>query len=161
MINLLPPEHKNDIRYGRTNLLLIRWLALGLLAVGIMVIMMGAGWFYINQQSKNLNKDIANTNLQLQAQNLPQVKKAGSVLNALSLSKTSGAIDLTISSVDPNSAAQAAANLSDPKNNLFTKADVINVVCQNTSTYACTATIKALFSANVQKEFLSVPGANK
>jgi Tfp pilus assembly protein PilN len=90
-----------------------------------------------------------------------QVMPDGTVLSSLTLNKVSGAIDLSASTKDYSSAAQIAANLSDPKNNIFSKVDIINVNCLNNGTaYPCSATYKALFNNSVPSRFLNVPKDN-
>jgi Tfp pilus assembly protein PilN len=85
----------------------------------------------------------------------------GTVLGSLSLSKVSGALDLTASATNYTSAAQIAANLSDPKNGLFSKVDIISVTCSTGGqAYNCSTTLKALFSADAKTKFLSVPKEN-
>jgi len=82
------------------------------------------------------------------------------VLGTLSLSnKVAGAIDLTANAKNGASIAQIATNLSDPKNQLFSKADIINVNCdpRPNQPYPCTVNLRALFSASAQTKFLSVP----
>jgi Tfp pilus assembly protein PilN len=83
----------------------------------------------------------------------------GTVLGSLSLSKINGTIDLSASAKDYNSAAQIAVNLSDSKNDLFSKVDIVSVTCNSTVTqpYRCGATFKALFSTAARTKFLSVP----
>lgn len=96
-------------------------------------------------------------------QAIGQDMPAGTILGSLSLSKVSGALDLTASAKDAASAAQVAANLSDPKNGLFSKVDVINVNCSTSATptlYPCATTLKALFSTEAKTKFLSVPKEN-
>jgi hypothetical protein len=95
-------------------------------------------------------------------QAIGQDMPSGTVLNALSLSKVNGALDLTAGAKDYASSAQIAANLSDPKNGLFSKVDIISITCggntgQTDQTYPCTAILKALFSSDVKTKFLSVP----
>jgi hypothetical protein len=193
MINLLPPERVATIRYGRQNAVLRKWLIGLATAIAILVIILVAGWVYIDRQSKSLQAGINLTNQQLKSQNLAKVQAdakeitgdirvinqvlgsevrfsdlikvigqdmpPGTVLGSLSLSKISGALNLSASAKDYNSVAQIAANLSDPKNGLFSKVDVINTTCVSSTTqsYNCSATFKALFAANVQNKFLSVP----
>jgi Tfp pilus assembly protein PilN len=60
----------------------------------------------------------------------------GAVLSALSLSKVSGAVDLTTGVTNYSSAAQIAVNLSQSKNDLFSKVDIISVNCTNSTTCA-------------------------
>ena len=96
-------------------------------------------------------------------QNIGQDMPPGAVLSSLKIGKVVGALDLTANAKDYQSAAQIAANLSDPRNGLFTKVDIISVTCggQDTPTnYPCTAILKALFSGVVKTKFLSVPEEN-
>jgi Tfp pilus assembly protein PilN len=86
----------------------------------------------------------------------------GTVLGSLSLSnKVSGALDLSANAKDYASAAQVAVNLSQSKNDLFSKIDIVNVSCTNSTglVYRCAATFRALFSKTAQTKFLSVPKA--
>lgn len=87
----------------------------------------------------------------------------GSVLDSLSLAKTSGAIDLSASAKNYNSAAQIAVNLSTAQNKLFSKVDIQNVSCDSSSPkdYKCVVSLKALFSKASQTQFLSVPKENQ
>ncbi len=81
---------------------------------------------------------------------------AGSVLNSLEISQTTGGIDLSVSSIDYKTATQVQVNLSDPKNKIFTKADIQNITCNATNDdgtpkiggYPCTVSIRALFGPN-------------
>lgn len=75
MINLLPPERASQIKYGRRNAALRRWLIFVLLAIAGLVIIIAAGALYINGQSNNLNHQVADFQSRLQNQNLQQVKK--------------------------------------------------------------------------------------
>jgi Tfp pilus assembly protein PilN len=96
-------------------------------------------------------------------QNIGQDMPQGTVLSSLKIGKVVGALDLTANAKDYQSAAQVAANLSDPKNGLFTKVDIISVACggqDNQTAYPCTAILKALFSPEVKTKFLSVPKEN-
>jgi Tfp pilus assembly protein PilN len=91
---------------------------------------------------------------------------AGSVLTSLSLSnKVTGGIDLSAGAKDYASAAQIAANLSDPSNNLFSKVDIVNVSCNSApppnQLYKCTSVLRALFSKTAQNSFLTVPAEAK
>jgi Tfp pilus assembly protein PilN len=197
MINLLPADYADAIRYGRQNTKLRNWLiGAGLAVVGLIVIFV-SGWFYIGQQSKILQKNIDTTNQQLQAQNLAKVQAdakeitgdikvinqvlgseirfsdliqtigndmpSGTVLGGLSLGKVTGGLDLTVGAKDHVSVAQAAVNLSDPKNQLFSKLDIVSVACDSTATgpYPCSATFRALFDATARTKFLNVPKAAK
>jgi len=91
-------------------------------------------------------------------QTIGQLMPQGTVLGSLSLNKVTGALDLSANARDYSSAAQVAANLSDEKNGLFSKVDVLNVNCSsNVPTYPCSASFKALFSNDAKTKFLSVP----
>ena|SRR5436190_910961 len=91
------------------------------------------------------------------------VMPPGTVLSGLTLTSADGALDLSANARDYTSAAQIAANLSDPKNKLFTKVDIVNITCQSGSTnaYPCSAQFKALFNTTIKSQFLNVPAASK
>jgi Tfp pilus assembly protein PilN len=198
MINLLPPEHAASIRYGRQSRRILGWLAGMAAAIIILILILSAGWFYMNQESSSLQSEIDSTNKQLEAQNLKRVQAdakeitgditvidkvlrqeihfsgliqtigsympPGTVLGSLSLSdKVSGALDLSANAKDYTSAAQIAVNLSDPKDDLFSKVDVINISCNSSAekVYKCSVTLRALFSKDAQTQFLSVPEGSK
>lgn len=197
MINLLPPNYAMRIRYGRRNTILRRWILGSLASTAGLLLIIAGGWLYLNQQSADLESNLAKTNAQLQAQNLTQVKKdaaeisgdikvinqlfsseilfsnliqdigrvmpPGTVLASLSLSKVSGAIDLSANAKDYTSAAQIALNLNDPANSLFSKVDIVNISCGNNNNdlYKCTGTYKALFSSEAQKKYISIPTQDK
>ena len=75
MINLLPPSRAEAIRYGRQNTVLRGWLLGAAVAIGGLLVIMLAGWVYMNEQAKGLQKDIDVTNQQLKVQNLAGVQK--------------------------------------------------------------------------------------
>lgn len=195
MINLLPKEYSSALRSDRFIAIIYRWIMGVIVAIVGLVLIVGVGWLYINQQTRDLNRNITSQNQQLQNQNLTEVQKnadklssnikiinqvlgkevrfsgliqaigqvvpTGTVLSSLTLNKISGAIDLSASAKDYSSAAQIAANLSDPKNNIFSKVDIINVNCLNNGTlYPCSATYRALFNSSVPSRFLNVPKGN-
>ncbi len=194
MINLLPPEYISQVHSARFNAALRRWLIAGMVAIVGLLVLLGSGWVYIQQQSNNLSHSIVSTNTQLQTQNLSKVQKdsaeitgdvkvinqvlareirfsnliqdmgkimpPGTILGSLSLNKIDSAIDLSANATDYSSAAQIAVNLSDPKNGIFSKVDIVNISCSGGSgNYKCNATFKALFNSTVQKKYLSVPGS--
>lgn len=74
MINLLPPQHAQAIRYGRQNTKLLSWVTGAAIAIIILIIILAGGWFYINQQSKDLRHNLNSTNQQLTDQNLGKVE---------------------------------------------------------------------------------------
>ncbi len=89
-------------------------------------------------------------------QNIGTVMPPGTILNSLTLSKVNGALDLSANTRDYASAAQIAVNLSDPKNNIFDKLDIVTVNCSTVGAYPCNATFKALFNKDVPSRFLNV-----
>lgn len=196
MINLLPTDYADSIRYGRQNSVLRKWLIGGGIAIAGLLIILFGGWVYLGQQSKSYQRDIDVTNQQLQAQNLAGVQKdakeitgdintinkilsqevrfsdliqaigkimpPGTVLGNLSLSnKVNGALDLSANAKDYASATSIAVNLNDPSNQLFSKVDIVSINCSTSATgdYPCTVSMRALFSNDAQKKFLSSPTA--
>ncbi|MBI2007848.1 hypothetical protein HYU82_00320 [Candidatus Saccharibacteria bacterium] len=91
-------------------------------------------------------------------QDIGKVMPPGAVLTTLTLSeKVTGAVDLNASVTNSDTAAQIAVNLSDPKNNIFAKVDIVNVICSSEPvTYPCTATLRALFDKQTPERFLNV-----
>jgi len=86
----------------------------------------------------------------------------GAVLTNLSISnKVQGGIDLSFSATDFQTATQVQLNLSDPNNQIFDKADIINVQCAEpggetvSDQYPCTIQIRALFAKNNSFSFIS------
>ena len=93
------------------------------------------------------------------------VMPTGSVLTALSINQTSGALDLQAKASDYETATQVQVNLQDPKSLLFEKVDIVNIQCQSAATadpvaarYPCTVQMRALFSKT--NPFLFI-GGNK
>ncbi len=195
MINLLPPQHAAAIRYGRQNSKLVTWLAGVAGAIIVLVLILAGGWFYINQQSKELRHNLDSTNQQLAAQNLSKVEAdakeltgdinvidkvlgqeihfsdliqslgsympPGTVLSQLTLSnEVRGGLDLSVNAKDYASAAEVAVNLNDPKDNLFSKVDIVNINCGNAADkqYPCSTQLRVLFSKPAQTKFLSAGG---
>lgn len=91
------------------------------------------------------------------------VMPPGTILSGLTLAKIDGGLDLSSSARDYTSATQIAVNLSDPKNKIFDKVDIVNINCSSTtdSSYPCSATFRALFSKSTQSQYLNVPGASQ
>ncbi len=95
-------------------------------------------------------------------QQIGSVLPNGTILNGLTLGKVDGAIDLSASAKDYNSATQIAVNLSDPKNNIFEKVDIVNINCTATNTaYPCSASFKALFSKSAKNRFINAATEDK
>lgn len=75
MINLLPDDYKLHLRRGRLNIHLSQWIAASVVLIGILVLILGLGWLYMDQQIKNTNRYIADAEVQLKSQNLEGVKE--------------------------------------------------------------------------------------
>lgn len=87
------------------------------------------------------------------------------VLTNLSINKLQGGIDLQASATDYQSATQVLVNLKDPKNKIFSNADLISSQCggssSNTSTkYPCSVTIRAQFAADNPFLFVNQSSGN-
>jgi len=190
MINLLPPDYTQQLKYQRLNAALTRWLAGTALAIGGLLLIIVIGSLYMNRQTANLNRNIAQSQQQLQAQHLAQVQKdakeisgdirvinqvlsreirfsklipeigglmpPGTVLNSLTLTTVTGGIDLSAATTSNSAANQVAVNLSDPKNNLFDKIDIVNITCTKKPSYPCTGNYRAVFTKSAQSRFLTV-----
>lgn len=126
----------------------------------------------VQKDSKDITGDIRVINQVLSQeirfsdliQTIGKYMPSGTVLGSLSLSnKISGGIDLSANAKSYPDAAQVAVNLSDPKNDLFSKVDIVNISCSSAATgaYKCGATFRALFSNTARTKFLSVPKDTK
>jgi hypothetical protein len=83
---------------------------------------------------------------------------AGTSLTNLKIGQTNGAIDLSASATDYNTATQVQINLQDPANNIFDKADILNINCTGSNgdpAYPCAVNIRARFGDNNQ--YLLIP----
>lgn len=81
----------------------------------------------------------------------------GSSLQNLSIGEISGALDLQAIAVDYQTASQVQVNLEDPRNQIFEKADIVSISCNQPSgedaeeaevnlRYPCQVNIRALFA---------------
>lgn len=71
-------------------------------------------------------------------------------LTSLNISQTTGAIDIVADATDYNTATQVQVNLADPKNQIFSRADIVSIACSANPTnpkYPCTVQLRALFAA--------------
>lgn len=73
---------------------------------------------------------------------------ANTYLTGLTINQIQGGIDITADATDYHAATQVQVNLADPKNKIFTKADIQSIDCSGTSSYPCTVTLRALFAKN-------------
>ncbi len=82
-------------------------------------------------------------------QAMGQILPAGTILESLTLSNTlEGGIDLQIGASGFESGVRAQANLADPANKIFEKADIGEVSCppESTDAYPCKVEVRALFA---------------
>lgn len=86
MINLLPPNIKSSIHYGRQNAQIIRWVVGLIFALaGTLVILFG-GQMYIAQAIEQRQADTADSQSSLAAQNLDEVQaQVQDISNSLNL----------------------------------------------------------------------------
>jgi len=191
MINLLPPDVKQEVAYGRKNDILLRWiLAIVVVIVGIAVMSL-FGQFYITKNVHSQQKVAKLTQERMASQNLEGTKKdlqtlsdnvktivqilskqllfskmlttiggilpSGTALSDINLSTADSAIDLSVAAVDRASATQAFVNINDTKNNFFNKADLVSIICDNSSTkkYSCTAQVRVTLKNDSSFYFLN------
>lgn len=85
-------------------------------------------------------------------QEIGTVMPSGTILEDLSLSnELSGALTLQAGAVNNASASQVQVNLRDPKNNIFSEADLESIQCSqpepdSPEPYPCKVSIRALFA---------------
>jgi Tfp pilus assembly protein PilN len=186
MINLLPPDVKDNYRYARRNSQLLRWtIACTFALLGLVILTIG-GAFYLDQTAKDYSAQADSLEASLKAQDEDAIRKqvteissnlklavtvlsnqvlysqmlqhlatiipANTSLTGITLSPTQTSLDIAADTADYNAATQLQINLADPKNGLFSKADIVSITCtpadastQTTKKYPCSATIRALF----------------
>jgi Tfp pilus assembly protein PilN len=199
MINLLPPQMKQDFRYARRNRRLVLWSLAMLLAIIGVSILTVTGTMIMNRKIAVHQADLTQTQARLANQNTAEVQQqvtaissnlklmvrvlsrevlfskllvqlgnttpTNVVLTNLSISQSVSAIDITARTKNYSGAAQLQANLTDPQNKIFSKADIVSISCSTTVTegalasYPCTVTIKALFAADNPFLFLNTDKA--
>jgi Tfp pilus assembly protein PilN len=75
MINLLPPERKEDIRFSRYNTRLAGWTTVAIFALVGVGLIVGGGLVLMKQSSKNVSRQVAESNQKLQQENVDETKK--------------------------------------------------------------------------------------
>lgn len=108
-----------------------------------------------------LSKEILFSNLLKQ---LGSVMPSNTILTNLAITQTQGGVDMTAQTANYNAATQLQVNLADPKNQIFSKADIIGISCSANSAnpkYPCTVTIRALFATNNPFLFINAKGSAK
>jgi Tfp pilus assembly protein PilN len=81
MINLLPPDFANRIRFGRSNAILRHWILGACIAIIGLLIILAGGSVYLRSQTSQLKNQLDKTNAQLTAKNLSQVQKDATEIN--------------------------------------------------------------------------------
>jgi len=196
MINLLPPEIKQDYSYALRNTSLRRWIiscliglaGLGVIATYGLATLQHSTTTYQKRvdsaqaglegqkltQTEGQVKDITN-NLKLVVQvlskevlfskllkQLATVTPSNAVLTNLQISQTTGALDISAATSDYATASQFQVNMQDPKNQLFSKADLVGIQCStnpSNSKYPCTVQVRALFASNNPYLFINNNGS--
>jgi len=183
MINLLPPETKEDYRYARRNHQLAHWLTIASVSLLGGILLAAGGYLYLSQSVHSTNQQIADSNQILKLQNLDATQKQvttisnnlkltvqvlskeilfsdllkqlarvtpnDAILTNLAITQAQGGVDITAGTANYDAATQLQVNLADPKNQIFSKADIVSITCSNNSNnpkYPCTVSIRALFA---------------
>lgn len=97
-------------------------------------------------------------------QRLGTLTPSNVILTNLTISQTVSAIDITAQTTNYSAATQLQVNLSDPGNQIFSKADIVSITCASGATatnpkYPCTATIRAQFTQNNPFLFINATAA--
>lgn len=83
-------------------------------------------------------------------------------LTSLNISQTQGALDISAVAIDYATATQVQVNLADPRNKIFSKADIVNISCGGTTStnpkYPCNVNIRALFAEDNPFLFINSKG---
>lgn len=91
------------------------------------------------------------------------VMPSGTVLTNLQISTQNTGVDISAVALDYKSATQIQVNLADPANQIFEKADILNINCNNQAVdkYPCTVSIKAQFVKTNPFLFISTKNGAK
>ncbi len=81
----------------------------------------------------------------------------GAVLTGLTLTSGDVALDLQIETTSANTASQTQVNFADPKNQLFDKADIVSISCEDEGDdpYPCNLSMRALYKSDASFLFLN------
>lgn len=90
-------------------------------------------------------------------QQIGGVTPTGTTLNSVSLSDSDNALDLNFTTTSASLAPTLQVNLEDPENELFEKADIVQVSCQTDTEgkEECGVQLRALFKADAKFLFLN------
>ncbi|HSW65602.1 MAG TPA: hypothetical protein VLI54_00495 [Bacillota bacterium] len=189
MINLLPPETKENFFYARRNAQLLRWVCgIGIGLAGIVIVSL-VGMVFLQRTTTDYERNNSSAATLLKTQNVSEAQATvedisnnlklvvkvlarevlfsklltqiatvlprGSVLTSLNIGQTTGGIDIEAAATDYSTGSQVQANLADPNNKIFSKADLILIQCQATTggvafsaNYPCKVQVRAQFAAN-------------
>ncbi|MFZ1248978.1 MAG: PilN domain-containing protein [Candidatus Saccharimonadales bacterium] len=79
---------------------------------------------------------------------LTRLLPADTNLTGLSISQAQGGIDISAAAKNYAAASQIQVNLTDPNNQVFSKADIVSINCSGASEYPCAVVLRTLFSPN-------------
>jgi Tfp pilus assembly protein PilN len=74
MINLLPPQSKEDVLYARRNATLVKWIVAVIIAAMGSLVIIGFGQIYLSQTAKTYQKQIEDGQAQLKIQKLEETQ---------------------------------------------------------------------------------------
>lgn len=120
MINLLPPQIKQEITYGRRNSILLRWVIAVTLVIAGIGVMSIFGLFYINQNVRAQQKVAKIAQQRIESQNLEVSKnelmdlsdKVKTIVQILNKQLLFSKMLTTIGGILPNGAVLSDINLS-------------------------------------------------
>lgn len=72
MINLLPPKYKKTLFYSKRNRTMSRWVIVLILALIFSLVIVAAGWLYLDQAVKREAKNVEQTEAALEEQDIEQ-----------------------------------------------------------------------------------------
>jgi hypothetical protein len=75
MINLLPPQTRDDIMYARRNTRLLHWIFAIVVGMFGMVVVVAFGYFYIHQNIQNVSRQVELSKQELKDQKLDETQK--------------------------------------------------------------------------------------
>lgn len=134
MINLLPPEIKQGMTYGRRNRVLAKWLTATTVGIiGICLVVIG-GLFYINYQTNAYAKQVERTKSSLTHQNIEEtIARIGEIdasvklaLNVLSREVQFSKLLRGLGAAMPQGSALSGLSVSDVQGALDLQAIAVN-----------------------------------
>ncbi len=94
-------------------------------------------------------------------QRLGTIMPADTILTNLTISQSQKGINVTAKAKTYTAATQLQVNMTDTKNELFSKADIVSISCSGATSYPCSVSISAQFSPNNPFLFVSNSGVKK